>query len=36
MMEILLECNFSPPYAKHRMDVWIEELLGMLLQGHEG
>ena len=30
VMEILLEHNFSPPYAKHMMDVRIEELLRML------
>ncbi len=31
VMECLLEHDFSPPYAKQRMDDRIEELLGMLL-----
>lgn len=31
VMKILLECNFSPPYIKHSIDVRIEEPLGMLL-----
>lgn len=30
VMETLLDRVFSPPYAKHGMDVWMEALLGLL------